>query len=68
MTLRDWLHGLRHPEPSAETKELLARQTNLLARDSIVAASEQRRAGRLRVERERNNFAARIELHIRGEL
>lgn len=62
-----WLHYRRHPEPSAETRELLARQTNLLARDSIVAAAEQRRAARLAAERESNNFAKRLELHFRGE-
>lgn len=68
MTLREWLHERLHPEPSAESKALLARQTNLLARDEIVAGREKRRAGRLRIEREANNFATRIELHIRGEL
>jgi hypothetical protein len=62
-----WLHCRRHPEASPETRELLARQTNLLARDSIVAAAEQRRAVRLGVEREANNFAKRLELHFRGE-
>lgn len=68
MTFREWLHARLHPEPSAEIQALLARQTNLLARDEIVAATEKRRARRLAAERERNNFAARIELHIRGEL
>ncbi len=67
-TLREWLRERMHPQASPETRELLARQTNLLARDEIVARREQRRAGRLRVEREVNNFAQRIELHVRGEL
>lgn len=63
-----WLHCRRHPQASPETLEALARQTNLLARDGIVAAAERRRAGRLAAERESNNFAKRLELHFRGEL
>jgi len=67
MTLREWLHERLHPQASAETQELLARQTNLLARDEIVAGRERRRADRLGAERESNNFATRLELHFRGE-
>lgn len=63
-----WLHCRRYPQASPETLETLARQTNLLARDSIVAAAEQRRAGRLAAEGESDNFAKRLELHFRGEL